>query len=102
MKAKSSGKSWQSRATLRSSAKAQRLNPFMTSGESGGETSNTCEEHIDTLKARAAEWFVHKCESNKDGGSNNYQTQNRVMVDQPVKVTQMISITNSTDRNDQR
>ena len=54
-----------SRAKLHGPAKAEWLNPSRTSG---GETSNTCEEHFDTCKAGAAKWIVHNFETNNDLG----------------------------------
>ena len=44
-----------------------------TSGGSGSETSNTCEQHLDTCKVGDADWFVHKFELTKDCGFRNCQ-----------------------------
>ena len=48
---------------------------------------------IDTWKAGAAQWLVHKIfQSNTDAGFHKYQTQNRAMVDHSAKLTQATSI----------
>ena len=60
MTAKSSGESWQSRAKLNISTKDQRLNPLRFLGESGGDSSGTYKNHIDTWIAGAADFLVHQ------------------------------------------
>ena len=51
------GRARQSRAKLHGSVKALWLNLWRTSG---GATSNTCEEHMDTCKAGAASSLGHE------------------------------------------
>ena len=58
MKIKSWVESWQPRAKLRGSARARWLPVSITSRDSGSQTSNTCEKHIDTCNVVAEDWLV--------------------------------------------
>ena len=92
MKAGSSEDSWQPRAKLHGWAKAQWLPLQRMSGGSGAKARTRAKKHTDTCSVGVADWLVHSFESNTDCGFKEDQTQNRTMVDQPAKVTPMISI----------
>ena len=73
MNIKSLIESWQQRANLQGSAKAQRPILSITSRASGSNTSNTCEKQNDKCNVGAEGWLAQSFLLNKDSGFVNCQ-----------------------------